>query len=625
VKAEMNSLKNALEEAKENGIHVIFLENGEHTFDHKDDDGKDCNYLVIDFPVTIIGESKDGCIIIGGLVMKGKKEDDVNVKHLTISQSKSYGVEGNEDMSFHLFHLNIEKSGWCGVFVSETKRNTMSNCQVSHSYYSGVRVHTGLITMNGSGTSVHNNVTGGDTYYYGLHTFSSSSIHLVSPLTKESVSINNGGGKNYGGGGTIKTITKEQAEAQGIPTLKEKEDPMKFACGWCETEMCRCCRDLRTLGSVSWHEGLSCTKALLKAKAMVRDNQDQDQNQAFIEATTMPCPKCNTRVTRWHGHECHHIGFTTNGCPYCKIDWCYACGTAGESNGCGSTPPCSVFCSETDISKFIDSSNGWPKDNRCGCQICPDCKVGAPCALCRGNCVVCKGLVQPGKRCGVLLDEMPSTGETKESSSVCTNGALRVKPGLNSLKNALKKAKENGIKEIFLENGVHDEQSEYVVIDFPVTIIGESKDGCIIIGGLRMKGKKEDDVNVKNLTISQSKGQGVYGDKGMSFHLFHLNIEKSGWSGVYVHSTKRSTMSNCQVSHSKWSGVKVNDGLITINGSGTSIHNNGTDGNSSEYGLSTSSSSSSIHLVSPLTKESVSINNGGGGNWGGRGDIKTID
>ena len=52
------------------------------------------------------------------------------------------------------------------------------------------------------------------------------------------------------------------------------------------------------------------------------------------------------------------------------------------------------------------------------------------------------------------------------------------------------------INQIFLEDGVHDEQGEYVVIDFPVTIIGESKDGCTIIGGLNVKGKKEDDVNV---------------------------------------------------------------------------------------------------------------------------------
>jgi hypothetical protein len=163
VKPGLNSLKNALRKAKENGLKEIFLENGEHTFDHKDEDGDDCEYLVIDFPITIIGESKDGCTIIGGLKN--------------------------------------------GVFVNDTKRNTMSNCQVSHSKRSGVFLNNGLITMNGSGTSIHNNVTGGGGGRYGLYSSSSSSsIHLVSPLTKESVSINNSGGGNYGGKGTIKTI-----------------------------------------------------------------------------------------------------------------------------------------------------------------------------------------------------------------------------------------------------------------------------------------------------------------------------------------------------------------------------------------------------------------------------------
>ena len=109
-------------------------------------------------------------------------------------------------MSFHLFHLNIERSEGNGVSVINTKRNTMSNCQVSHSKENGVWVYNGLMTMTGSGTSIHNNVTGGASNQYGLRTNSSSSIHLVSPLTKESVSINNGGGGNYGGGGTIKTI-----------------------------------------------------------------------------------------------------------------------------------------------------------------------------------------------------------------------------------------------------------------------------------------------------------------------------------------------------------------------------------------------------------------------------------
>ena len=118
--------------------------------------------------------------------------------------------------------MNIEKSEDRGVWVNGTKRNTMSNCQVSHSKESGVGVNGGLITMNGSGTSIHNNVTGGYSGRYGLHTDdSSSSIHLVSPLTKESVSINNGGGGNCGGDGTIATVDNEGAL---IKTIQEAEE-----------------------------------------------------------------------------------------------------------------------------------------------------------------------------------------------------------------------------------------------------------------------------------------------------------------------------------------------------------------------------------------------------------------
>jgi len=308
----------------------------------------------------------------------------------------------------------------------------MSNCQVSHSKRSGVHVYDGLMTINGSGTSIHNNATGGKSDSFGLYVFtdySSSFIHLVSPLTKESVSINNSGGGNYG----------------------------------------------------------------------------------------------------WHG---------TN-----------------------------------------------PNPN-------PIKTIKA---------------------------------RTKEEVLCCVDaeGTLHVKPGLNSLFYAVMEANLYDLNQIFLENGVHDEQGEVVVIDSPITIIGASKEGCTIIGGLQMAGKEEDDVKVKNLTISQPKRNGIYGDEGMSFHLFNLHIEKSGEEGVYVDGTKRNTMSNCQVSHSKEMGVYVYDGLITMNGSGTSIHNNVTGGSSDEYGLFTSSDSS-IHLVSPLTLESIT-NNGGGGNYGGDGEIAIVD
>ena len=44
-----------------------------------------------------------------------------------------------------------------------------------------------------------------------------------------------------------------------------------------------------------------------------------------------------------------------------------------------------------------------------------------------------------------------------------------------------------------------------------------------------------------------------------------------------------------------------------------------------DYGLETYGSSSSIHLASPLTVETISKNNGGGGNHGGEGTIKLVD
>ena len=84
-------------------------------------------------------------------------------------------------------------------------------------------------------------------------------------------------------------------------------------------------------------------------------------------------------------------------------------------------------------------------------------------------------------------------------------------------------------------------------------------------------------------------------------------------------------MKNCNVSHSKYSGLFVRDGLMTIDGNGTTIHHNCTDGDSGHYGLHTYTSSSSIHLASSLTIETISKNNGGGGNYGGDGTIAIVD
>ena len=75
--------------------------------------------------------------------------------------------------------------------------------------------------------------------------------------------------------------------------------------------------------------------------------------------------------------------------------------------------------------------------------------------------------------------------------------------------------------------------------------------------------------------------------------------------------------------------VAVNGASITLIGAKTTVHHNCTKGNSGNYGFHVFPTAT-IQLVSPLTKEQVSIDNGGGGNWGvSRGaninQIKTID
>jgi len=67
------------------------------------------------------------------------------------------------------------------------------------------------------------------------------------------------------------------------------------------------------------------------------------------------------------------------------------------------------------------------------------------------------------------------------------------------------------------------------------------------------------------------------------------------------------------------------NGPMTIGGNATTIHHNCTEEAFGDYGLRAYDSSSSIHLASPLTIETISTNNNGGGNYGGRGTIEQTE
>ena len=101
---------------------------------------------------------------------------------------------------------------YSGVVAYNTK-GRLINCVITQCGGSGICCsQNALIELEGDQTNVDGNVTSGDSGCYGLRTlYTSSRIHLLYPLTKESVSTNNHNGQNYNisdgeSGGTIETI-----------------------------------------------------------------------------------------------------------------------------------------------------------------------------------------------------------------------------------------------------------------------------------------------------------------------------------------------------------------------------------------------------------------------------------
>ena len=77
---------------------MLLIEDGVHKIEYRTIQTKYCrlkvNLVNINIPIFIIGESREHCIVMGGLMMKGKKEDDVNVRNITLRESEGNGVRG---------------------------------------------------------------------------------------------------------------------------------------------------------------------------------------------------------------------------------------------------------------------------------------------------------------------------------------------------------------------------------------------------------------------------------------------------------------------------------------------------------------------------------------------------
>jgi hypothetical protein len=182
------------------------------------------------------------------------------------------------------------------------------------------------------------------------------------------------------------------------------------------------------------------------------------------------------------------------------------------------------------------------------------------------------------------------------------------------------------MKEIYLEPGVHILTSYYVTISEEVTISGAGR-GITFVqgGGFYIKGEEGKTCTLMDITVQKTQRGGLYGNDGMSFDCLRMHFDQcAGNHGVIAYQTK-GRLTNCQITQSTGSGVcSSSNSTIDIEGEETMIEKNNTSGRSDQYGLSAYDSSSSIHILSPLTKESISKNNGCG-NYGGPGTIQTVN
>ena len=170
--------------------------------------GDDENYVTFEYPIMIIGAGQDKTTIHGGFQIKGTKEEKkrVDMQGMTMKGSSGYGLSAFDGLSFLCKDMTFTQCRY-GVLARDTK-GRLINCVITQCGYDGIFCdENALIELEGDQTKVDGNVTSGNSSCYLLYTYdTSSTIHLLIPLTKESVSTNNHGGGNYGGHGEIAIV-----------------------------------------------------------------------------------------------------------------------------------------------------------------------------------------------------------------------------------------------------------------------------------------------------------------------------------------------------------------------------------------------------------------------------------
>ena len=205
----MDKLNNVYQTNSNKAPKIVFVMEG--TFQGKASRHAAATSVTIKYEMKMIGAGQKRTFLTGyNLCIEGTKEEgkEVVVQDMTSSCAR-YGVYSKNGLSFLCDSMTFTECVEYGVYAYNTE-GRLNNCVITHCGNSGIFC-TGntLIELEGSQTKVDGNVTRGwGGGHYGLFTDDKSSIiHLLFPLTKESVSTNNYGRRNYGGRGTIEEVT----------------------------------------------------------------------------------------------------------------------------------------------------------------------------------------------------------------------------------------------------------------------------------------------------------------------------------------------------------------------------------------------------------------------------------
>lgn len=172
-------------------------------------------HLIIKCPISIHGAGQDKTIIQGyGIKIKGEEDEEgkrVSMQDVTFKGSKGNGLSSSNGLDWLCTRTTFTECGGHGVGArtrsAQNTKGRLINCVITQCGVSGVSCYkNALIELEGDQTKVDGNVTSGSGYGLYITEDTSSRIHLLFPLTKESVSTNNRRGRNYGGEGTIKTV-----------------------------------------------------------------------------------------------------------------------------------------------------------------------------------------------------------------------------------------------------------------------------------------------------------------------------------------------------------------------------------------------------------------------------------